>query len=74
MLNSILTIVADFEQAIHFAAKKVWPSIILYKNTDFEIGKWLHLIFSLSLFPHYEVEDFFINELMTIQIQIRKNY
>lgn len=84
------TIVADFEQAIHFAVKKVWPSIILvgcrfhftqawwrniqrcglqteYKNTDSEIRKWLYLIFGLLLFPHYGVEDIFINELMTIQ-------
>ncbi|KAF0748943.1 MULE domain-containing protein, partial [Aphis craccivora] len=37
-----------------------------YKNIDSEIGKWLYLIFGLSHFPHYEVEDVFINELMTI--------
>jgi len=66
-------VVADFEQAIHFAAKQVWPSIILvgcrfhlsqdwwrniqscglqteYKDPNSEIGKWLYLIFGLSLF------------------------
>jgi hypothetical protein len=90
------TVVADFEQAIHFAAKRVWSSILLvgcrfnlsqawwrniqscglqteYKSPNSEIGKWLHLIFFffLSLFPHEEVEDVFVEEIMTIQpIQI----
>jgi len=30
------TVVADFEQVIHFAVKKNWPSIIL-------VGCWFHL-------------------------------
>jgi len=45
----------------------MWTILTEYKNPDSEIGKWLHLIFGLSLFPHYEVEDVFINELMTNQ-------
>jgi len=84
------TVVADFEQAIHFAVKQVWPSIVLvgcrfhlsqawwrniqscglqteYKNPNFEVGRWLHLIFGLSLFQHEEVEDVFVEEIMTIQ-------
>jgi len=31
-----------------------------YKNRNSEVGKWLHLIFGLSLFPHEEVEDMFV--------------
>lgn len=84
------TVVADFEQGIHFAVKQVWPSILLvgcrfhlsqawwrniqscglqteYKNPNSEVGKWLHLVFGLSLFSHEEVEDVFVEELMTIQ-------
>jgi len=77
------TIVADFEQAIHFSAIQARPLILLvgcrlhvqqakwrniqscglqteYKNLNSEVGKWLHLIFGLSLFPYEEVEDVFV--------------
>lgn len=39
------------------------PSI----NPNPEVGKWLHLIFGLSFFQHKEVEDMFVEEIMTIQ-------
>ncbi|KAF0751144.1 Uncharacterized protein FWK35_00019505, partial [Aphis craccivora] len=38
-----------------------------YKNPNSEVGKWLHLVFGLSLFSHEEVEDVFVEEIMTIQ-------
>ncbi|KAF0764449.1 Uncharacterized protein FWK35_00025822 [Aphis craccivora] len=38
-----------------------------YKNPNSEVGKWLHLVFGLSLCSHEEVEDVFVEEIMTIQ-------
>jgi len=32
-----------------------------------EIGKWLHLIFGLSLLPSSEVDDCFVEDLMSTQ-------
>jgi len=37
-----------------------------------EIGKWLHLIFGLSLLPSCEVDDCFVEYLMSIQLLSEK--
>jgi hypothetical protein len=38
-----------------------------YIDPNSEIGKWLHLIFGLSLLPSSEVDDCFVEDLMSIK-------
>jgi len=38
-----------------------------YMDPNSENGKWLHLIFGLSLLPSNEVDDCFVEDLMSIQ-------
>jgi len=38
-------------------------------NPNSEIGKWLHLIFGLSLLPSSEADDYFVEDLMSIPLK-----